>query len=202
MSRSRAALARWLAGLLLLALPCWIGVARAQAEDEPLPMVRVQDAYIEMHTGMGREYPVFYVAKRGEWVQVVVHRTQWFKVRTRRLKEGWVHESELFGSLIGIMDLPPVRVVDPYVQLLSAPGQRYSLVYRARQGEWLIIRKRRTDWFLVRTAKGTEGWVSLVQLQNSFRAADLTIAANDAAATPRQAVGGRAGGRRPAVAAP
>lgn len=202
MSLSRAALARWLAGLLLLAMPVWIGVAWAQADDEPLPMVRIEDAYIEMHTGMGRAYPVFYVAERGEWVQVLVHRTQWFKVRTRRLKEGWVHERELFGSLIGIMDLPPVRIVDPYVQLRSAPGQRYGLVYKARQGEWLIILKRRTDWFLVRTAKGTEGWVSLLQLQSSFRAADLTIAANDARPTPQQAIGGRTGERRSAVAAP
>jgi uncharacterized protein YgiM (DUF1202 family) len=52
--------------------------------------VKVAEPYIELHTGPGRGYPVFHVADRGELLTVLVRRTDWFKVRTARGKEGWV----------------------------------------------------------------------------------------------------------------
>ena len=48
-----------------------------------------------MHTGPGRGYPVFHVVDRGNEIEVIKRRTDWFKVRTTRGKEGWVRRTEM-----------------------------------------------------------------------------------------------------------
>jgi len=57
--------------------------------------VSVEDPYIELHSGPGRGYPIFYVAERGEQVEVLKQRTSWFKIRIPRGAEGWVSEEQL-----------------------------------------------------------------------------------------------------------
>ncbi len=52
--------------------------------------VIIAEAYVELHTGPGRGYPVFYIAERGEEIQLLKQRTSWVKVHTSRGKEGWV----------------------------------------------------------------------------------------------------------------
>lgn len=64
----------------------------------PVPVI-VDDPYIEMHTGPGRGYPVFHVVDKGESVDVLRQRTDWFQVRTRRDKKGWVHRDQLERTL-------------------------------------------------------------------------------------------------------
>ena len=61
------------------------------AEDTAPPASRVVDAYIDLHTQPGRNYPVFYVAERGERIELLKRRTDWVKVRNNRDIEGWVH---------------------------------------------------------------------------------------------------------------
>lgn len=103
----------WLAmGLGALALQAF-AVAAAQ-ESEPRPMalqepaepcpedtrcVIVAEPYLEMHSGPGRGYPVFHVAERGEQLQVLARRTDWFYVRTRREIEGWVPREQFLATL-------------------------------------------------------------------------------------------------------
>jgi len=65
------------------------------AAEDPPNQVEVIDPYIELHTGPGRGYPVFYVAERGEWVAILYRQTDWFKVRTKVGKEGWVSANQL-----------------------------------------------------------------------------------------------------------
>ena len=48
------------------------------------PSVQVTDPFIEMHTGPGRGYPVFYVAGEGEQIKILKRRTDWFKVELQR----------------------------------------------------------------------------------------------------------------------
>lgn len=81
---------RWLAGVLLY---CW--VMAAQADDVEYHQVHVAEPYIELHTGPGRGYPVFHVVDRGELVEVIKRRTDWFLVRSGRGKEGWVKRAEM-----------------------------------------------------------------------------------------------------------
>lgn len=67
--------------------------------DEYTPNVLVSDPYIELRTGPGRGYPIFYVAGQGDEVTMLKRKTQWFKVKTPRGKEGWVHISQMSHTL-------------------------------------------------------------------------------------------------------
>ena len=76
--------------------------APARAADEPPPpsdekaqWVQVADPYLELHTGAGRGYPVFHVVERGQWVEILRRRTDWFQVRGIDGKVGWVELSQM-----------------------------------------------------------------------------------------------------------
>lgn len=61
--------------------------------------VKITDAYVELHTGPGRGFPVFFVAPREAWIEIGLRHTDWFKVRTAEGKEGWVHRAQLESTL-------------------------------------------------------------------------------------------------------
>jgi uncharacterized protein YgiM (DUF1202 family) len=83
---------RPLFALLLLLQAFSIGLV--EAKDALLELV-VAEPYLEMHSGPGRGYPVFYVVGRDEVVEVLYSRTDWYKVRAPRGQEGWVRRSDL-----------------------------------------------------------------------------------------------------------
>ena len=62
-------------------------------------LVKVADPYIEMHTGPGRGYPIFYVVARGDWVELLFRHADWYKVVTDEGKEGWVSAASLSMTL-------------------------------------------------------------------------------------------------------
>jgi hypothetical protein len=88
---------------LIVALAVLLTAAEASARwrffENYQPEVVVSDPYLEMRTGPGRGYPIFYVAGQGERVTLLKRKTDWFKVRTPRDKEGWVHISEMDHTL-------------------------------------------------------------------------------------------------------
>lgn len=91
-----------MAGLLAAAALHGASPARAQASDAAAgttPRLQVADPYLEMHTGPGRGYPVFHVAARGEWVELVLRHTDWVQVRTGKGITGWVPRRQLAGTL-------------------------------------------------------------------------------------------------------
>ena len=63
--------------------------------EENYARVKVDGPYMELHTGPGRGYPVFYVVDRGNEIEVIKRRTDWFMVRTEKGKEGWVKRSDM-----------------------------------------------------------------------------------------------------------
>ncbi len=63
------------------------------------PDVVVSDPYIELRTGPGRGFPIFYVAAQGDHIKVLKEHTQWYKVRTPRGKEGWVYVDQMRSTL-------------------------------------------------------------------------------------------------------
>ena len=71
----------WLACLIFIALQAF-APGHAKAADEKLRSVAVADPFLEMHTGPGRGYPIFHVVDRGESVDIVMQRTDWYQVRT------------------------------------------------------------------------------------------------------------------------
>jgi len=63
--------------------------------EEQLLRVQITEPYLELYTGPGRGFPVFNAVERGEWIEVLNRRTDWFKVRTKRGKVGWAKRSEI-----------------------------------------------------------------------------------------------------------
>jgi hypothetical protein len=87
-----------LALLLLLALASLLPMP-ARAARAPLQLFVVQP-YLELHTGPGRGYPVTQVVGRGESLDVLYRRTDWFKVRTEHGIEGWASVRDLAQAVL------------------------------------------------------------------------------------------------------
>jgi len=52
-----------------------------------------------MRTGPGRGYPIFHVIDRGESVDIVMQRTDWYLVRSDKGEEGWVDRAQMEKTL-------------------------------------------------------------------------------------------------------
>jgi hypothetical protein len=91
--------------------------------------LQITDPYLELRTGPGRGYPVFFVAGREQWIEVELRHTDWFKVRTDDGKVGWVNRQQLETTLTAAGSAKTFRdlLVDDYlsrrVQLGAAWGQ-------------------------------------------------------------------------------
>ena len=83
---------------LLLLLSAALVVQPAQAKKR-YRTVSVADPYLEMHTGPGRGFPKFHVVDRGDTVEILKRRTDWFLIRTDRGKEGWVDRDQMERTL-------------------------------------------------------------------------------------------------------
>jgi len=77
-------------GCLLLGM---LAVAPADAR-APIEVV-VKEAYIDLHTGPGRGFPIAISVERGVTIELLRQRTDWIEVRTARGQRGWVHRSQL-----------------------------------------------------------------------------------------------------------
>lgn len=67
--------------------------------DETVQRVTIVDPFLELRTGPGRGYPITYIAERGEAVEILMRRTDWFKVRSARGKEGWASREQMERTL-------------------------------------------------------------------------------------------------------
>lgn len=85
-------MARALAGLVLL-----LNLPAAFADTV---QVTVADPLMELRTGPGRAFPIYYVAERGETVDIIKRRTSWFKVRTARGQTGWVGIDQMRAAVM------------------------------------------------------------------------------------------------------
>ncbi len=67
--------------------------------EKPRTLLTITDPYAEVRTGPGRGFPVTQVAGRHETIEVLLRYTDWYKVRTERGYEGWVHREQLMSTL-------------------------------------------------------------------------------------------------------
>ena len=81
-------------GILLIIIGHALLTGLAEAADEPAT-VTVADPYLEMRTGPGVGYPKFHVVDRGETVDILKRRTDWFLVRSSDGREGWVDRVQM-----------------------------------------------------------------------------------------------------------
>ena len=101
--RALAALLRrtlpWLAcacvGTAAAAEPAGPGVVAPTAQER----LQVAEPFLELHTGPGRGYPVFFVVERRQWVAVELRRTDWYRVRAEGGQVGWVPRQALQATL-------------------------------------------------------------------------------------------------------
>jgi Bacterial SH3 domain len=93
---ARSITPRWtMVGLLV----CVATLAPARGQGASSERLKVSDPYIELRTGPGRGYPVFFVAARDEWIEIELRYTDWYKVRTESGKQGWVVRQQLENTL-------------------------------------------------------------------------------------------------------
>jgi hypothetical protein len=92
--------AKLLACLMLL-FGLTAGVAEAARNYVKLT---VADPYLELRTGPHSGYPIYQIADRGETVEVIKRRTDWYKVRTVRGYKGWVARDQLARTLLASGD--------------------------------------------------------------------------------------------------
>lgn len=90
--------------------------------------VVIADAFIELRTGPGRGYPVFFVAARGEQIDIELRHTDWFRVRTAGDKVGWVHRRQLESTLTASGEQKRFRdiLVDDYLSRKVQLGGAYG----------------------------------------------------------------------------
>ena len=92
----------WRLGAALLSLAALVLPARAQTAVAAATLseqLTVADPYLELRTGPGRGYPVFFVVARGQEVAIALRHTDWYKVRAEGGQIGWVHRAQLQTTL-------------------------------------------------------------------------------------------------------
>lgn len=82
--------------------------------------LQVTEPFIELRTGPGRGYPVFFVAEKGAWITIELRKTDWYRVAAagpQGGQVGWVHRSQLATTLTEAGGTTAFRdlVVDDYL---------------------------------------------------------------------------------------
>jgi hypothetical protein len=72
----------------------------ATGSDKELQQLFIAEPYLELHEGPGRGYAVTQVVPRGDAIDVLYRRTEWFRVRTQRGVEGWAHQRDMQKTLL------------------------------------------------------------------------------------------------------
>jgi Bacterial SH3 domain len=119
-------LARCAFSALTVLLAC--GFAAAAIAADPPERLIIADPYIELRTGPGRGYPIFFVAARDEKIEILLRHTDWYKVRTEKGKEGWVNRLQLETTLTEAGGKKTFRdiALDDYLQRKLELGAAYG----------------------------------------------------------------------------
>lgn len=81
---------------------CFIAAAlpsSAFADESRYVAVEVQEAYLDLRALPDLRYPAANIVERGEQVQLLKRRTNWYLLRTEQGQQGWVAEAQMGDSL-------------------------------------------------------------------------------------------------------
>ncbi len=94
---------------LLLTAIIFFTVPTVSQASEKLRL-QIVEPFLEIRTGPGKNYPIFYVAQRNEQIEVQKRRNEWFKVvlqvNSNDKKTGWVHRKSIGQTLVANYHLP------------------------------------------------------------------------------------------------
>ena len=62
--------------------------------------VTIADPFVELHTGPGGGYPIYHIIERGEEVQIIRRKTDWFKIVGPKGKTGWASRAQMQQTLL------------------------------------------------------------------------------------------------------
>ncbi|NNL56183.1 MAG: outer membrane beta-barrel protein, partial [Pseudomonadales bacterium] len=72
--------------------------------------LEIVQPFIEFRTGPGKSYPVFYVAQRGELIEIQKRRNDWYKVtlyvNNNHSKTGWIHRDAVGETVVASSQAP------------------------------------------------------------------------------------------------
>jgi hypothetical protein len=83
---------------LVLWLACSCALAAEPAADKG-ERLQVTEPFLEMHTGPGRGYPIFFAVERQQWIVIELRSTDWYRVRAEGGQVGWVPRKQLETTL-------------------------------------------------------------------------------------------------------
>ena len=66
-----------------------------EVDNSEFQRVVVAESFVNLMSGPGRGFPIFYVAEQKESVWILLRKNNWFKVRIAKNREGWVHISDM-----------------------------------------------------------------------------------------------------------
>ena len=90
---------RNLISFFILALSMLLNAEPYNADEGSYVQAQIADPFIDMRTGPGSSFPIFYVAEQGEWITILLSKTSWYKVRLANNQEGWVYKDQLKRTL-------------------------------------------------------------------------------------------------------
>jgi Bacterial SH3 domain len=139
-----------------------------QAEPAALNEERLQVTapYLEMRSGPGRGYPIFYVVERLQWVNVELRHTDWYRVRAERGQTGWVHRKELESTLTEAGGTKTFRdvLLDDFLHRRVEFGAAWG---RFKRDPMLKL------WLQVKLGDAVGAEVSIGQVQGVFSGSDF-----------------------------
>ena len=86
--------------LLLFVFVLMFTAQAAVAQTRQAVPLTIADPFIELHTGPGAGYPIFYVLDRGSKVFVLKRKTSWYKIHSESGKTGWASKLQMQQTLL------------------------------------------------------------------------------------------------------
>jgi hypothetical protein len=129
-------------------------------------MLIIADPYIELRTGPGRGYPIFFVAARDERIQILLRHTDWYKIRTEKGQEGWVNRKQLETTITEAGGKKTFRdiALDDYLARRLEMGAAYGQFH----GEPML-----KVWTAYRFTDTLSAEATIGQVQGVFSGTDL-----------------------------
>jgi len=106
-----------------------------------------------IRSGPGTDkYDVLWEVERYHPVEVIRKQGDWVFFRDFEGDEGWIHATLLGKSATVITRTDMVNI-------RSAPGTQYDVIFKAERGVPFRVLKRQGDWIHIRSTDGDEGWI-------------------------------------------